>query len=238
MVQTLILMELSLLSVPSGERFLEQAGPAFEAYSSGDHARALAMFHDPGERPRVAGLQRSARGAHPRLGDSVARGCRHLLRRRAARADPVGVRVPAGGRDRSARPVRFGLPDRALWLEVADCRWPGPMAPTTTSAKNVIAMRIRLALNASPIEPWSPWRSHSMCGFSRGDAHAGGADRLPHLLGQNPVGFRGSARDRRRRPRGPRSRRRSPLLAPRSTGTGSARRPLGDRRRHASLRRG
>jgi pimeloyl-ACP methyl ester carboxylesterase len=44
MVQTLILMELSLLSVPSGERFLEQAGPAFEAYASGDHARALAMF--------------------------------------------------------------------------------------------------------------------------------------------------------------------------------------------------
>ena len=44
MVHTLILMELSLLSVPSGERFLEQAGPAFEAYASGDHARALAMF--------------------------------------------------------------------------------------------------------------------------------------------------------------------------------------------------
>jgi pimeloyl-ACP methyl ester carboxylesterase len=44
MVHTLILMELSLLSVPSGERFLEQAGPAFEAYARGDHARALAMF--------------------------------------------------------------------------------------------------------------------------------------------------------------------------------------------------
>jgi pimeloyl-ACP methyl ester carboxylesterase len=44
MVHTLILMELSLLSVPSGERFLEQAGPAFEAYADGDHARALAMF--------------------------------------------------------------------------------------------------------------------------------------------------------------------------------------------------
>ena len=43
-VQTLILMELSLLSVPSGESFLEQAGPAFEAYGSGDHARALSMF--------------------------------------------------------------------------------------------------------------------------------------------------------------------------------------------------
>jgi pimeloyl-ACP methyl ester carboxylesterase len=43
-VHTLILMELSLLSVPSGEHFLEQAAPAFEAYGSGDHARALSMF--------------------------------------------------------------------------------------------------------------------------------------------------------------------------------------------------
>ena len=43
-VHTLILMELSLLSVPSGSLFLEQAGPAFEAYASGDHARALATF--------------------------------------------------------------------------------------------------------------------------------------------------------------------------------------------------
>jgi pimeloyl-ACP methyl ester carboxylesterase len=41
---TLILLELSLLSVPAGEAFLEQAGPAFAAYASGDHARALAMF--------------------------------------------------------------------------------------------------------------------------------------------------------------------------------------------------
>jgi pimeloyl-ACP methyl ester carboxylesterase len=43
-VHTLILLELSLLSVPSGEAFLNRAGPAFEAYASGDHAGALAMF--------------------------------------------------------------------------------------------------------------------------------------------------------------------------------------------------
>jgi pimeloyl-ACP methyl ester carboxylesterase len=43
-VHTLILLELSLLSVPSGEAFLEGAGPAFEAYASGDHSGALAMF--------------------------------------------------------------------------------------------------------------------------------------------------------------------------------------------------
>ena len=44
LVHSLILLELSLLSVPGGERFLEQAGPAFGAFAAGDHARALAMF--------------------------------------------------------------------------------------------------------------------------------------------------------------------------------------------------
>jgi pimeloyl-ACP methyl ester carboxylesterase len=43
-VHTLMLLELSLLSVPSGAAFLEQAGPAFEAYGSGDPAGAFAMF--------------------------------------------------------------------------------------------------------------------------------------------------------------------------------------------------
>jgi pimeloyl-ACP methyl ester carboxylesterase len=43
-VHTLILLELSLLSVPSAEAFLEQVGPAFEAYASGDHSGALALF--------------------------------------------------------------------------------------------------------------------------------------------------------------------------------------------------
>ncbi|HEX2232814.1 MAG TPA: alpha/beta hydrolase [Thermoleophilaceae bacterium] len=43
-VHTLTLLELSLLSVPSGDAFLDQAGPAFEAYASGDHSGALAMF--------------------------------------------------------------------------------------------------------------------------------------------------------------------------------------------------
>jgi pimeloyl-ACP methyl ester carboxylesterase len=43
-VHTLILLELSLLSVPSGEAFFQQAGPAFEAYGSGDHEVALAIF--------------------------------------------------------------------------------------------------------------------------------------------------------------------------------------------------
>jgi pimeloyl-ACP methyl ester carboxylesterase len=43
-VQTLLLLEPFVLSVPSGEAVLEQAGPAFEAYGDGDHERAWAIF--------------------------------------------------------------------------------------------------------------------------------------------------------------------------------------------------
>ncbi len=43
-VHTLILLELSLLSVPAGETFFQQVGPAFEAYGRGDHEQALAIF--------------------------------------------------------------------------------------------------------------------------------------------------------------------------------------------------
>lgn len=43
-VHSLVLLELSLLSVPSGEAFFRQAGPAFEAYGSGDHEGAFAIF--------------------------------------------------------------------------------------------------------------------------------------------------------------------------------------------------
>ena len=43
-VHTLILLELSLLWVPSGEAFFKQVRHAFEAYASGDVAGALATF--------------------------------------------------------------------------------------------------------------------------------------------------------------------------------------------------
>jgi len=43
-VHSLTLLEPSLLSVPSGQAFLEQAAPVFETYAAGDHERAIAMF--------------------------------------------------------------------------------------------------------------------------------------------------------------------------------------------------
>ena len=43
-VRTLVLLELSLLSVPSGQAFLEQAASAFDAYGAGNHEGAIASF--------------------------------------------------------------------------------------------------------------------------------------------------------------------------------------------------
>jgi pimeloyl-ACP methyl ester carboxylesterase len=43
-VHTLILLEPLLLSVPSGKAVLQRVGPAFEAYGSGDHEAAWAIF--------------------------------------------------------------------------------------------------------------------------------------------------------------------------------------------------
>ena len=43
-VATLMLLELSLFSVPSGAAFIEAAAPVFDAYASGDHEGAVAMM--------------------------------------------------------------------------------------------------------------------------------------------------------------------------------------------------
>jgi pimeloyl-ACP methyl ester carboxylesterase len=119
-VHTLMLLELSLLSVPSGEAFFEQAGPAFEAYERGDHAGALAIFMSA-----VSGLDWTT--------------CRALLEERVpgAAAQAVrdadtffGVELPAltewafGAEQAAAihRPVLsvLGAQTQPLWVEVAE----------------------------------------------------------------------------------------------------------------------
>ena len=131
-VQTLILMELSLLSVPSGESFLEQAGPAFEAYGSGDHARALSMFMTG-----VSGLDWTTCQAllEERVPGSVTQAVED--------ADTFfGVELPAltewefgpraGSLDRAACAVCLGLPDAA---SVGRCgRLPARFAPAGRGA--------------------------------------------------------------------------------------------------------
>ncbi len=68
-VQTLALLEVSLLELPACDAFLEEAGPALAAYAAGDHARAVAMFMTT-----VSGLDSSASRAllEDRIPDAVA----------------------------------------------------------------------------------------------------------------------------------------------------------------------
>ncbi len=43
-VHSLVLLEPSLLGVPGAQAFLDEAGPALEAYAAGEHEKALAIF--------------------------------------------------------------------------------------------------------------------------------------------------------------------------------------------------
>jgi pimeloyl-ACP methyl ester carboxylesterase len=119
-VHTLTLLELSLFSVPSGEAFLQQAGPAFEAYGSGDHERALALFMT-----FVSGLDWATCLAllNDRLPGTLAQAIKD--------ADTFfGIELPAltewvFGPDQAAAvhcPVLSvrGTDTRQLWVEVAD----------------------------------------------------------------------------------------------------------------------
>jgi pimeloyl-ACP methyl ester carboxylesterase len=119
-VQTLALLELSLLSVPSATGFLQKAGPAFEAYAAGQHETALAAFMSA-----VSGLEWDA--------------CRALLDERVPGAVPqaikdadtfFGIELPAlsawtfGAEQAAAisQPVLsvLGTDTEPLWIEVAD----------------------------------------------------------------------------------------------------------------------
>jgi pimeloyl-ACP methyl ester carboxylesterase len=119
-VHTLILLELSLLSVPSGEAFFEQAGPAFAAYGSGDHEGAVAMFMSV-----VSGLDRATSRAvlEERLPGAMAQAVKD--------ADTFfGIELPAltewafGPEEAAAidQPVLSvrGTETQPLWVEVAD----------------------------------------------------------------------------------------------------------------------
>jgi pimeloyl-ACP methyl ester carboxylesterase len=119
-VRTLILLELALLSVPSGEAFLQQVGPAFEAYGSGDHEEALAIFMSV-----VIGLDwATCRGVlEERLPGAVAQAIKD--------ADTFfGIELPAltewaFGPEQAAaihQPVLsvLGTQTQPLWVEVAD----------------------------------------------------------------------------------------------------------------------
>ncbi len=112
-VHTLMLLEPSLISVPSLGAFFTQVEPALEAYASGDHAGALAIFMSA-----VSGLEWTRARAVleetvPGAVEQAISGRRHLLRHRAARPDRVGRSAPSRQPAPSARPVRARQRDAA-----------------------------------------------------------------------------------------------------------------------------
>jgi pimeloyl-ACP methyl ester carboxylesterase len=119
-VHTLTLLEPTLVSLPLGGAFLKAAGPVFEAYESGDHPGAFAMFVSA-----ASGLDWEA--------------CRALLEERIPGvvtqsikdADTFfGVELPAladwkFGREQAAairKPVLsvIGAETQPLWVEIAE----------------------------------------------------------------------------------------------------------------------
>ena len=155
-VHTLILMELSLLSVPSGGRFLEQAGPAFEAYASGDHARALAMFMTA-----VSGLDWPTCRAllEERTPGAVAQAVEDadtFFGSRAARADRVGVRA----RSRQPRSISPSCPSWAP--RPSPCGWRSPTSCAPRSHRSRSSRSTASAISCTSNAP-SPspeaWRS-------------------------------------------------------------------------------
>lgn len=118
-VHSLVLLELSLLSVPSGAAFLQKAAPAFEAFQRGEHEEAVAHFLSV-------------------VGDADWETCRSLLEDRlpGAVAQAVkdadtlfGVELPAltswtfgaeeGGRITAPVLSVLGAETQLLWVEVA-----------------------------------------------------------------------------------------------------------------------
>ena len=119
-VHTLALLEPTLVSLPRGQAFLTEAAPVFEAYASGDHSGAFAMFV-----AAASGLDWES--------------CRALLEERIPGviaqsikdADTffgIELRLPGGlefGAEQAAaihRPVLsvVGAETQPLWVEIAD----------------------------------------------------------------------------------------------------------------------
>jgi pimeloyl-ACP methyl ester carboxylesterase len=119
-VQTLALLEVSLLKLPACDAFLEEAGPALAAYAAADHARAVAIFMTT-----VSGLDSSASRAL--LEDRIP----HAVSQAVEDADTFfGVELPAliewefGPEQASAidRPVLsvLGSETEPAWFETAE----------------------------------------------------------------------------------------------------------------------
>ena len=126
-VHTLTLLEPTLVSLPLGGEFLTAAGPVFEAYGSGDHAGAFAMFVatasglewervEPCSRSGSRVLSRSRSKMPTPSSESSRRRHRVDVRARAGRRHPHTSPL----RDRRGHPAAVG----------GDRRVPPLLAPT------------------------------------------------------------------------------------------------------------
>ena len=167
-VHTLTLLEPTLVSLPLGQAFLNRPGPVFEAYGSGDHSGAFAMFVCRRERARLGRVSSAARGADPWRGCAVDQGRGHLLRHRAARHDRVDFRRRASGRYPPASPVRAGCRDPASMGR--DRRVP----PLLTPVHRGLHDRRR---GSSPADPASRARRSSDGGVPRAKPLVGARSR-------------------------------------------------------------
>ena len=111
-VHTLALLEPTLLSVPLGQAFLRSAGPVFEAYGSGDHAGAFAMFLSRKRARMGRRVGRCSRSGSPARSRSRSR-TRTPSSASSCPRYRLDVRRRAGGHHPPASPVRAGCRDPA-----------------------------------------------------------------------------------------------------------------------------
>ncbi|MBD0283299.1 MAG: alpha/beta hydrolase [Thermoleophilaceae bacterium] len=116
---SVMLLELSLLSLPAGKAFLEGAAPVFETYTKGAHERALAMFLKRCERPRLAVMPGAPRGACARRRRERARGCGHVVRSRASGMVEWTFDAEQAASIRQPVLAVIGAETKPLWTEIA-----------------------------------------------------------------------------------------------------------------------
>jgi pimeloyl-ACP methyl ester carboxylesterase len=112
-VHTLILLELSLLSLPQWRSLPRRGRACVRDVRKRRPRRRVGHVHERRQRPRLDNVPSAARGACSRRGGAGDRRSRHLLRHRAALADHVGFRRRAGSHHPAARSLGAGHRDPA-----------------------------------------------------------------------------------------------------------------------------
>ena len=156
-VHTLVLLEPSLISVPSLEAFFTQVEPAFEAYASGDHPGALAIFMSA-----VSGLEWAK--ARALLEQRVP----GALEQTISDADTFfGVELPAltewvFGAEQAAASTSPSCPCSAVRRSPCGWRSPSSSAPRCRRSTNARSTaRVTCCRSSGPSPSRGQWRSSS-----------------------------------------------------------------------------